>query len=104
MASEFDVAVLTIGLLHFLQALEKQGSRWMLLRLPKLVLVLILWPKLGVVELKLEPKTSLLYLEQEEIESLKIIAEAIVPFTKLALNLVCMYYIGGAVHCSISYL
>jgi len=55
----------------------------MILRLPQSVLVLILLPKLGVVELRLEPKTSLRYLEQEEIDSLKTIAEAIIPFAKL---------------------
>lgn len=76
----------------------------MILRLPQSVLVLILWPKLGVVELRLEPKTSLRYLEQEEIDSLKTIAEAIIAFAKLALNLVCMCYMCSAVSCNISFL
>lgn len=76
----------------------------MLLRVPQSVLVLILLPKLGVVELKLEPKTSLLYLELEEIDSLKTIAEAIIPFAQLALNLVCIYYMCSAVSCNISFL
>lgn len=76
----------------------------MILRLPQSVLVLILWRKLGVVELRLEPKTSLRYLEQEEIDSLKTIAEAIIAFAKLALNLVCMCYMCSAVSCNISFL
>lgn len=76
----------------------------MILRLPQSVLVLIFWPKLGVVELRLEPRTSLRYLEQEEIDSLKTIAEAIIPFAKLAPNLVGMYYMCSAVSCNILFL